>query len=120
MGKMEDFGFLKNSGIGFEDLWEENAVISEVGIEKTLNKDGLRYRLNRTEKEADEVGRLMDLPRLHLSGKHLVSLLHPTMKHVNKKNSRLLVRHVRLPRELRVVQVHPSVSNGWISMDTHV
>jgi len=60
--KMEDFGFLKNSGIGFEDLWDENAVISEVGIEKALNKDGLRYRLNRTAKEAEEVGTLMDLP----------------------------------------------------------
>jgi len=62
--KMEDFGFLKNSGIGFEDLWEGNEVISEVGIEKRLNQDGLRYRLNRTEKEADEVGRMYDLPGL--------------------------------------------------------
>lgn len=43
-------------------MWEANEVISEVGIEKTLNKDGLRYRLNRTEKEADEVGRLGNLP----------------------------------------------------------
>mmetsp|Transcript_25810 Transcript_25810/g.36178 ORF Transcript_25810/g.36178 Transcript_25810/m.36178 type:complete len:253 (+) Transcript_25810:279-1037(+) len=63
--KMEDFGFLKGSGIGFEDLWgagENDAVISEVALEKALNKDGLRYRLNRTEKEADEVGRLFDLP----------------------------------------------------------
>mmetsp|Transcript_21770 Transcript_21770/g.31257 ORF Transcript_21770/g.31257 Transcript_21770/m.31257 type:complete len:251 (+) Transcript_21770:71-823(+) len=60
--KMEDFGLFKNSGIGFEDLWDGNEVISEVGLEKRLNQDGLRYRLNRTEKEADEVGRLMDLP----------------------------------------------------------
>jgi hypothetical protein len=57
-----DFGLLKNTGIGFGDLWGTNEVISEVGIEKTLNKDGLRYRLNRTEKEADEVGRLGNLP----------------------------------------------------------
>jgi len=57
-----DFGILKNSGIGFGDLWDGEAVISETALEKTLNKDGLRYRLNRTEKEADEVGRLMDLP----------------------------------------------------------
>merc|ERR1719480_46383 len=60
--KMEDFGFLKNTGIGFGDLWDGNEVISEVAIEKSLNKEGLRYRLNRTEKEADEVGTLMDLP----------------------------------------------------------
>jgi hypothetical protein len=36
--------------------------ISEIGLEKRLNQDGLRYRLNRTEKEADEVGRMYDLP----------------------------------------------------------
>jgi len=60
--KMEDFGFLKNSGIGFGDLWDGNEVISEVGIEKTLNKDGLRYRLNRTKDEADAVGTMYDLP----------------------------------------------------------
>merc|ERR1712151_569198 len=35
---------------------------SEAGLEKYLNKEDLRYRMNRTEKEADEVGRLMDLP----------------------------------------------------------
>jgi len=60
--KMEDFGIFKGSGIGFDDLWDGNEVISEVGIEKRLNKDGLRYRLNRTEQEADEVGRMYDLP----------------------------------------------------------
>merc|ERR1712154_637313 len=65
--KMEDFGFLKNSGIGFGDLWDGNEVISEVGIEKSLNKDGLRYRLNRTQQEADEVGRLMDLPGFNVN-----------------------------------------------------
>ena len=61
-GFILDFGIFKGSGIGFDDLWEGNDVISEVGIEKRLNKDGLRYRLNRTEKEADAVGRLGDLP----------------------------------------------------------
>jgi len=60
--KMEDFGFLKNTGIGFNDLWDGEEVISEVALERSLNKEGLRYRLNRTEKEADEVGTLMDLP----------------------------------------------------------
>ena len=57
-----DFGFLKGTGIGFGDLWDNNEVISEVAIERALNKDGLRYRLNRTEKEAAEVGNLLGLP----------------------------------------------------------
>merc|ERR1711933_200465 len=30
--------------------------------ERRLNKDGLRFRMNRTPQEADEVGRLLDLP----------------------------------------------------------
>lgn len=60
--KMEDFGFLKGSGIGFEDLWGGEEVISEAALEKRLNKDGLRFRMNRTAKEADEVGRLGGLP----------------------------------------------------------
>jgi len=60
--KMEDFGLFKNTGIGFEDLWGENDVISEVGIEKALNKDGLRYRLNKTVQEAEACGNLADLP----------------------------------------------------------
>lgn len=52
----------KGSGIGFEDLWDGSPVISEVGIENSLNEAGLRYRLNRTPEEGDEVGRLFDLP----------------------------------------------------------
>lgn len=60
--KMEDFGLFSGTSLGFDNLWGDNEVISEVGIEKRLNQDGLRYRLNRTEKEADEVGRLADLP----------------------------------------------------------
>ena len=60
--KMEDFGLFKNTGLGFEDIWEGNEVISEVGLENRLNQDGLRYRLNRTQQEADEVGRLANLP----------------------------------------------------------
>merc|ERR1740122_214992 len=31
-------------------------------MEQYLNKDGLRYKMNKTKKEADEVGRLMNLP----------------------------------------------------------
>ena len=57
--KMEDFGIMKNTGIGFEDLWGNNPVISERALEKELNKEGLRYRMNRTEKECEEVGSLV-------------------------------------------------------------
>mmetsp|Transcript_15850 Transcript_15850/g.23260 ORF Transcript_15850/g.23260 Transcript_15850/m.23260 type:complete len:251 (+) Transcript_15850:109-861(+) len=60
--KMEDFGLFTNTGLGFDDIWEGNPAISEVGLENNLNKEGLRYRLNRTVKEAEEVGNLMDLP----------------------------------------------------------
>jgi len=60
--KMEDFGLLKGGGLGFDDLWSGDASISEVGLEKELNKNGLRYKMNRTEKEASEVGNLMGLP----------------------------------------------------------
>eukprot|EP00545_Synedropsis_sp_CCMP1620_P006125 CAMPEP_0119005624 /NCGR_PEP_ID=MMETSP1176-20130426/1832_1 /TAXON_ID=265551 /ORGANISM="Synedropsis recta cf, Strain CCMP1620" /LENGTH=248 /DNA_ID=CAMNT_0006957457 /DNA_START=72 /DNA_END=818 /DNA_ORIENTATION=- len=60
--RMEDFGLFKGTKIGFDDLWGDNQVISEVGIENTLNKEGLRYRMNKTNKEADEVGRMYDLP----------------------------------------------------------
>jgi len=56
--KMEDFGLFGGSGIGFDDLWGGEECISEVGLEKRLNKDGLRYKMNRTDKEADEVGYL--------------------------------------------------------------
>ncbi|GKY94726.1 hypothetical protein MPSEU_000438000 [Mayamaea pseudoterrestris] len=60
--KMEDFGFLKGTKFSFDDEWAGNECISEAGLEKRLNKDGLRYRLNRTNKEADEVGPLFNLP----------------------------------------------------------
>ena len=56
--RMEDFGIMKNTGIGFEDLWDNNPVISERALEKELNKEDLRYRMNRTEKECEEVGSL--------------------------------------------------------------
>lgn len=60
--RMEDFGLFTGTKIGFDDIWGGNEVISEVGMEKNLNKAGLRYRLNRTEKEADEVGTMYNLP----------------------------------------------------------
>lgn len=57
-----DFGFLKGTGIGFDDLWGGEEVISEAALERRLNKDGLRFRMNRTPEEADEVGYLYNLP----------------------------------------------------------
>jgi len=56
--RMEDFGFLRNTGIGFDDLWEGQAVISERALEKELNSQGLRFKMNRTAKECEEVGAL--------------------------------------------------------------
>ena len=56
--RMEDFGFLRNTGIGFDDIWGGNPVISERTLEKELNNYGLRFRMNRTEKECDEIGNL--------------------------------------------------------------
>merc|ERR1711971_1040024 len=58
----EDFGLLKGTGIGFDDLWEGEEVICEAALEKRLNQDGLRFRMNRTPEGADQVGRLKDLP----------------------------------------------------------
>jgi len=59
---MEDFGLFKGTSLDYSALWGDNEVISEVGIENRLNQDGLRYRLNRTAKEAEEVGTMYDLP----------------------------------------------------------
>jgi hypothetical protein len=60
--KMEDFGLFSGTKIGFDDLWNGEECISEVGLERRLNKDGLRYKMNRTPEEAAEVGPLMNLP----------------------------------------------------------
>ena len=65
--KMEDFGLFKGTSLDYGALWDNEEVISEVGLENRLNKDGLRYRLNRTQKEADEVGRMYDLPGFEVS-----------------------------------------------------
>merc|ERR1712084_83575 len=60
--KMEDFGLFKGTKLGFDDLWDAQECISEVGLENRLNKDGLRYKMSRTQDEAEEVGPLFDLP----------------------------------------------------------
>eukprot|EP00980_Cylindrotheca_fusiformis_P012684 scaffold3103_cov136-Cylindrotheca_fusiformis.AAC.22 len=64
--KMEDFGFFRGTNFGFDDIWGGQECISEVALEKRLNKDGLRYKMNRTDKEADEVGYLEGLPSITL------------------------------------------------------
>jgi len=56
--KMEDFGLFTGTKIGFDDLWGGEEVICETALEARLNKDGLRFRMNRTPEEADDVGRL--------------------------------------------------------------
>lgn len=64
-----DFGFFKGSKFSFDDEWEGEEVISEAALEKRLNKDGLRYKMNRTDKEAAAVGPLGDgsLPSITLN-----------------------------------------------------
>lgn len=65
--KMEDFGLFRGSkSIDYNGIWNDESCISEVGMEKNLNEAGLRYKMNRTAKEADEVGRL-DLPGVEVN-----------------------------------------------------
>jgi hypothetical protein len=61
-----DFGLFTGTKIGFDDLWGGEEVICETALEARLNKDGLRFRMNRTPEEADEVGRL-NLPGVTLN-----------------------------------------------------
>jgi hypothetical protein len=66
--RMEDFGLFKGMGaIDYEDIWNDEFCISEVGLEKRLNKDEIRYKMNRTRKEAEKVGKLGNLPFVQLN-----------------------------------------------------
>ena len=74
---MEDFGFLKNTGIGFDDLWKDNPVISERALEKELNKEGIRFRMNRTDKECEEIRSLwrdIKIGPITLKGPHVLTI----------------------------------------------
>jgi hypothetical protein len=51
-----DFGLLKGTKFSFGDAWDGEEVISEAALERRLNKDGLRFRMNRTPAEQEEVG----------------------------------------------------------------
>jgi len=53
--RMEDFGILRNTGLGFDDIWGGESVISERILERELNSYGIRYRMNRTVKECKDV-----------------------------------------------------------------
>jgi hypothetical protein len=57
-----DFGFMKGTKFDFDKEWQGVEVISETALEKRLNKDGIRFRMNRTDKEADAVGPTYNLP----------------------------------------------------------
>lgn len=61
---MEDFGLFRGTKLSFDDTWVGAGAecISEVGLEKTLNKEGLRYKMNKTDKEAAECEPLFGLP----------------------------------------------------------
>jgi hypothetical protein len=59
---MEDFGLFKGSALSFDDAWEGEVVICETALERRLNSEGLRFRMNRTPEEADAVGPLLNLP----------------------------------------------------------
>ena len=62
-----DFGLLGGSGLGFDDLWDGEECISERGLERRLNKDGLRFKMNRTPKEAASVGPLWGMPTFNVN-----------------------------------------------------
>jgi len=66
--KMEDFGLLKGGVHSFDDFWvgEGAQCISEVGLENALNKEGLRYKMNKTPEEAAECEPLLGLPGVTL------------------------------------------------------
>jgi len=53
--KMEDFGLFKGSkSLDYGATWETENCISEAKMEKYFNSEGLRYKMNKTEKEASE------------------------------------------------------------------
>ena len=49
---MEDFGLLKNTNLDYNKVWNSSPFISEIKLERSLNKQGLRYRMNKTENES--------------------------------------------------------------------
>ncbi|KAJ8601799.1 hypothetical protein CTAYLR_006831, partial [Chrysophaeum taylorii] len=48
---MEDFGILRGTPFSFKDEWAGEECISEAKMETYMNKQGLRYKMNKTDKE---------------------------------------------------------------------
>lgn len=52
---MEDFGFMKGTVFSFKDEWGKEDCISEVKVEKYMNEQGLRFKMNKTAKERENL-----------------------------------------------------------------
>lgn len=50
---MEDFGILKGTAFDFGREWEGEACLSEAKLETYMNSNGLRYKMNKTDKERE-------------------------------------------------------------------
>lgn len=61
---LSDFGFLKGTAYSFDDTWVGDGAecISEVGLARRLNADGLRYKMTKTPEEAALCEPLFGLP----------------------------------------------------------
>mmetsp|Transcript_359 Transcript_359/g.943 ORF Transcript_359/g.943 Transcript_359/m.943 type:complete len:214 (+) Transcript_359:32-673(+) len=60
---MEDFGILKGTAFDFGKEWEGEDCLSEAKLETYMNKNGLRYKMNKTDKERAGL-KLFDLPEI--------------------------------------------------------
>lgn len=60
---MEDFGILKGTAFDFGAEWQGEDCISEAKMESYLNKQGLRYKMNKTDKERAGM-KLFNFPEL--------------------------------------------------------
>jgi hypothetical protein len=54
----QDFGLFKGTKVDFEDTWKDCPLFGEVGAEKWMNAQGLRYRMRRTPEEEKEIAPL--------------------------------------------------------------
>ena len=59
---MEDFGILKGTKFDFAKEWggrgQFEDVLSEARLENYMNNNGLRYKMNKTQKEAEAAPKL--------------------------------------------------------------
>uniref|UniRef100_A0A7S0TD37 Uncharacterized protein n=1 Tax=Chrysocystis fragilis TaxID=1411660 RepID=A0A7S0TD37_9STRA len=61
---MEDFGLLKGTPFDFGKEWKGEDCISETKLETYMNSKGLRYKMNKTEKERAGA-KLFDFPEVN-------------------------------------------------------